>query len=87
MEKPYRRAPASTSKSLKGCQFELEAIFHSTAQSALADGWTEDEIAAALIGVAASHAASLIERRGSEQEFGLAQRMLNVLRGPGKARA
>jgi hypothetical protein len=85
MEKPYRRVSASTSKSPEGRQFELEAIFHSMAKSALADGWTEDEIAAALIGVAASHAVLLIERRGAEPEFGLAQRMLNVLRGAGKA--
>lgn len=78
-------APTSQATSSVGRQFELEAMFHSTAERAAANGWTEDQIATALIGVATAHAVSFVERRGTKEEVGLAHRMLGILRGPGQA--
>ena len=56
------------------CETHLEPAFDELAEEALAQGWSEDEVEAALVGLARNRILSRIERQRTAMQMRMAKR-------------
>jgi hypothetical protein len=70
---PPRLPPDDPDRAIE-CEFHLEAAFAELADAAVAAGWTEDELEAALVGLAKARIMSRIEQAATEEAIGRARR-------------
>jgi len=63
------------------CQCSLEPIFDNVTRMALASGWTEDDVAYALLEFARTNIRALIEDRVARSEMGLVRQVMVTLKG------
>ncbi|GGD30619.1 hypothetical protein [Aureimonas glaciei] len=55
------------------CQFQIEPLFQAIVHKALAAGWTEDDVSAALLDLARNHIRGIIADRKTQADIGEAQ--------------
>lgn len=65
------------------CQFVIEPAFQDLVRRAVAAGWTEDDVAPAMVDLAHSHLNGLVADRKVAGEIGVAQQMVRAMKGGG----
>lgn len=73
--------PADHPDRIIDCEFAMEPMFQAIAIDALAAGWTEDDIASAMLNLAAAQIRAMAAERQTSSDIGVAVEMVRAMRG------
>jgi hypothetical protein len=78
---PWPRIPEDHPDRAIECQFHLEPAFQDLVSRATQAGWTEDDVAMAMVDLSHNHLKGIIADRRTAGETAVAQQMVKAMEG------